>query len=70
MLRFGHCENQIVLTSDGRNAIGDLLNEIRIKKQGITVIGSSPRYESQSNGIAERGVQANEGMMRTLKLGF
>ena len=70
IMKFGHGDNQIVLKSDGENAMGDLLNEVRLKRKGITLVETSPRYESQSNGIAERGVQSNEGQVRTLKLGL
>ena len=34
------------------------------------MIEASPRNESQSNGIVERGIQSNEGVVRTFKLGL
>ena len=70
LIRLGHGENQITLKSDGENAIGDLVNDLVIKRKGITLVETSPRYESQSNGTAEVAVQSHEGMTRTMKLGL
>ena len=63
---------KVILKSDQENAILDVLNDICKQKgkrsdSAVTLVESSPKGESQSNGIAERAVQDLEGV-RTHKL--
>ena len=60
--------SKVILKSDGENAIGDLMREIKDIRSGASLIEVSPKYESQSNGTAEQGVQAHEGLVRTMKV--
>ena len=46
----------------------DKIKEIRDKQGKETDVEWSPRYDLDANGLAEWGVQAAEGMTRTLKL--
>ena len=62
---------RIVLRSGQEPAITamvDKIKEIRDKQGKETDVEWAPRYDSGANGLAERGVQAAEGMTRTLKL--
>ena len=64
---------KVILKSDQENAILDVLNDV-CKQRGkesdsaVTLVESSPKGESQSNGIAERAVQDLEEGVRTHKL--
>ena len=71
-LRKMGAHGKVVLKSDQENAILDVLNDV-CKQRGkendsaVTLVESSPKGESKSNGIAERAVQDLEGV-RTHKL--
>ena len=60
---------KVILKSDQENAILDVLNDV-CKQMGkendsaVAPLESSPKGESQSNGIAERAVQEHEGVRR------
>ena len=64
---------KVILKSEQENAILDVLNDV-CKQRGkesdsaVTFVESSPKGESQSNGIAERAVQDLEEGVRTHKL--
>ena len=64
---------KVILKSDQENAILDVLNDV-CKQRGkesdsaMTLVESSPKGDSQSNGIAERAVQDLEEGVRTHKL--
>ena len=67
---FGH-SGKVILKSDQENALVDLLREVkekRIRKGRDTLCENSKKYDSQSNGTAERAVQAIECIVRTHKL--
>lgn len=66
--------DKVILKSDQENAVLDVLNNL-CKVRGrdndgknITMVESSPKGESQSNGVAERAVQDIEEGVRTHKL--
>ena len=60
---------KVVLKSDQQNPILDVLNDVgRESDSAVTLVKSSPKGESQSNGIAERAVQDLEEGIRTHKL--
>ena len=44
------------------------MNEIKEKRRGVSFVEVSPKSESQSNGVEEQGVQAHEGLVRTMKI--
>ena len=61
---------KVVLRSDQEPAITasvDKIREIRDNEQKETQVEWAPRYDSDANGLAERGVQAAEGVLRELK---
>ena len=61
---------RVVLRSDQEPAITamvDRVKAIRDEQGKETDIEWAPKYDSDANGHAERGVQAAEGMLRTLK---
>jgi hypothetical protein len=59
---------KIVIKGDNEPAIHSLQEEIRSKREDDTVIENSPVGQSQSNGVAERAVQAAGEQLRTIKL--
>ena len=64
---------KVILKSDQENAILDVLNDVCKQRRkesdsAVTLLESSPKGESQSNGIAERAVQDLEAGVRTHKL--
>ena len=65
--KLGHGTSKVIFKSDGENAIGDLMTEVKNRRKGVTLIEQSPRYESKSNGVAERGVRTHEGQVRSMK---
>lgn len=66
--RMGHGKESIVVKSDNENSISDLVNEIVELRSSETHVETSPKYDSQSNGIAERAIRSHEGLCRTIKL--
>ena len=62
----GAAETEIVLKTDQEPAIHALMEDV-IKTRGerITVLEQSPVGSSGSNGVAERGVQSVESLIRT-----
>ena len=61
--------SKVVLRSDQEPAVVDFLEEIARRREGcVTVVENAPVGESQSNGLAERGVRSMEEMMRVFKL--
>ena len=64
----GAAETEIILKTDQEPAIEALMADV-VKTRGaaITVVEKSPVGSSGSNGIAERGVQSVEGVIRTLR---
>ena len=62
---------RVVIRSDQEPAIValvDKIKEIRDTQLKETTLDCSPAYDSDANGQAERGVQAAEGITRTMKL--
>ena len=64
-----------VLMSDQQNPILDVLNSVckqRVKEyeSGVTLVESSPKGESLSNGIAERAVQDLDEGVRNAPVGL
>ena len=64
---------KVVLKIDQENPILDVLNDVCTQRgkesdSAVTLVESSPKGESQSNGIAERAVQDLEEGVRTHKL--
>ena len=67
----GAAETEIVLKTDQEPAIDALMEDV-VKTRGerITLRENSPVGSSGSNGVAERGVQSVEGVIRTLRSAF
>ena len=61
---------KIVIKGDNEPAIHSLQEEVRVRREDETVIENSPVGQSQSNGVAERAVQAAGEQLRTIKLGL
>ena len=62
---------RVVIRSDQEPAIValvDKIKEIRDSQLKETTLECSPKSDSDANGQAERGVQAAEGITRTMKL--
>ena len=68
LLKFG-IGGQVVLKGDQEPALVSVIEDV-VKQRGggRTVPEYSPKGESQSNGVAERGVQTIEGLVRSHKL--
>ena len=58
---------KVILKCDGEPAIKDLQREVKKCREEETLTENSPKTSSQSNGIAERAVQAFEEQFRTMK---
>ena len=67
----GHAHGDIIVKSDNEPALTSLVEDwarLRaVEGVGRMIIEHSPVHSSQSNGIVERGVQAVQGMVRTLR---
>ena len=61
---------KIVIKGDNEPAIVSLQEETRNSREDETILENSPVGQSQSNGIAERAVQAAGEQLRTFKLGL
>ena len=66
-LRKMGAHGKVILKSDRENAILDVLNDVCKQRRkendsAVTIVESSPKGESQSNGIAERAAQDLEGV--------
>ena len=66
-LRKMGAHGKVILKSDQENAILDVLNDVCKQRRkendsAVTIVESSPKGESQSNGIAERAAQDLEGV--------
>ena len=59
-------DGKMILRIDQEPAIQALAQEVKKIRKNETIIEASKKYDSQSNGIAERGVQTVEGQVRTL----
>ena len=59
---------ELIIKNDQEPALMDLVKEVRRLRKGGTQLEKSKKYDSQSNGAAERAVQTVEGITRTLKL--
>ena len=57
---------KIILRADQENAIQAVTQMIQRKRKGETLLEASKKYDSQSNGMAERGVQTIECQVRTM----
>lgn len=67
----GYRNEAVNFKSDQENSIEDLYDEIReLRIEGTTLFETSPKHESQSNGVAENAVKRHEGRCRLLKLAF
>ena len=67
----GQEHTDLTLKGDQEAALQDLLQETaRIRAPAKTFIEQSPVGESESNGVAERGIQTIEGEIRVLKDAF
>ena len=64
----GAAESEVILKADQEPSINALVADV-LKARGavITVVEKSPVGSSGSNGVVERGVQAVEGLVRTLR---
>ena len=67
----GHAQGDIIVKSDNEPALVALVEAwARLRAAeggGRMVIEHSPVHSSQSNGVVERGIQAVQGMVRTLR---
>ena len=59
---------KLIVKADQEPAIQAIAKEIVGKRAGETIPEASKKYDSPSNGIAERAVQSVEGQVRTMKL--
>ena len=60
--------SDVVVRSDQEPSIVDLVSEVaRVRAPAKTIPEQSPVGSSQSNGVAERGIQSVEGQVRVLK---
>jgi thiol-disulfide isomerase/thioredoxin len=59
---------KFILKADNEPATHALQEELKKQQQDETLLGNSPVGESQSNGLAERAVQAAGGHIRVVKL--
>ena len=59
---------RVVIRSDQEPAITAMVDKIRELRNEETIVEWSPAHDKDANGMAERGVQAVEGLARTLKL--
>ena len=59
---------RVVTRSHQEPAITAMVNKIRELRNEETIVEWSPAYDKDANGMTERGVQAAEGLARTLKL--
>ena len=59
-------DGKMILRIDQEPAIQALAQEVKKILKNETIIEASKKYDSQSNGRAERGVQTVEGQVRTL----
>ena len=66
IVKMGH-SSSVVLRSDGEPALVDLLGQVALQRQGVTVIEHAVK-DSKSNGFIERGIQSLEEMVRVYKL--
>ena len=58
--------DKIILKGDQEAAIESVLQEIAKKRQGAeTLVEFSPVRDSSSNGLAEKGIQTFEALLRT-----
>ena len=57
---------KVVIKGDNEPAIHSLQEEIRSRRDDETIIENSPVGQSQSNGVAERAVQAAGEQLRTI----
>jgi len=62
------CQELVSMKTDQESAIRSLVEEVKRQRTSETLVELAKRYDSQSNGIAERSVQSVEGQVRTLKL--
>lgn len=62
--------NDIILKGDGEPALVKLMEAIKDKRRGNTVLENPLAHDPQSNGVAERAVQDVVAMARTIKLGL
>ena len=59
---------KMILKTDNEPAMKTLQEEVRSRREAQTILENSPIGESQSNGIAERAVQALSEQVRTLRV--
>ena len=71
MREVGHAHGDVIVKSDNEPALRDLVEawaKLRAAEGGgKMVMENSPVGSSQSNGVVERGIQAVQGMIRTLR---
>jgi hypothetical protein len=64
----GCSENDVVIKTDQEPAIEFLMKDVKeARTKARTLIEEAPKQSKGSNGMAERAVQAIEGMVRTMK---
>ena len=67
----GHACGDIIVKSDNEPALTSLVDawaKLRgVEGVGKMIVEHSPVHSSQSNGVVERGIQAVQGMVRTLR---
>ena len=61
-------QGKVIIKADQENSIQAVAQEVRRLRMGETILEASKKYDSQSNGIAERAVQTIEGQVRTMRL--
>ena len=59
---------KLIVKADQEPAIQAIAKEIKKKRADETIPEASKKYDSPSNGIAERAVQSVEGQVRAMKL--
>ena len=59
---------EVILKTDQEPAMVDLAKTIQVLRKLETVLENSPVGDSQSNGLAEKGIQEIAGQMRVIKL--
>ena len=62
------CQNKLIIKTDQEPSVRAVVGEVKKLRTSETLVELSKKYDSQSNGVAERSVQSVEGQVRTLKM--
>ena len=62
------CQSKLIVKTDQEPAVRAVVEEVKKQRQSETLVEAAKKYDSQSNGDAEKAVQDVEGQARTLKL--